>query len=302
MSYTLAIIKPDAIKNLVVGDILGEIESTVLDINIAEMKMVRMSTNLAEAFYAEHVGKPFFNGLIAHMTSGPCIVMMLHGANVVNDWRRMIGPTDPSDDDSCLTLRAKYGEGLPDNALHGSATPADAEREAKLLFPDLFTPWVKTDKPAPIHIQRASIPEIRFQRIYNQGLNYGKLPTRATAGSAGWDIYSAEDVLICPGRTMTVSTGLKIAVPFGYEAQVRSRSGLALSGLVVANSPGTIDSDYRGELKVIIHNTTDVVKEIKIGDRIAQLVLAPVQDCLIVDVESLDSTERGDGGFGSTGR
>jgi dUTP pyrophosphatase len=128
------------------------------------------------------------------------------------------------------------------------------------------------------------------------------LPAYATSGAAGMDVVSAEDVTLAPGARHAVATGLALAIPEGYEVQVRPRSGLALKhGITVPNTPGTIDSDYRGELKVILinHGTEDF--SIARGDRIAQLVLAPVVQAAWDEVAELDATERGEGGFGSTG-
>jgi dUTP pyrophosphatase len=128
------------------------------------------------------------------------------------------------------------------------------------------------------------------------------LPAYATSGAAGMDIVSAEAVSIAPGARHAVATGLSVAIPDGYEIQVRPRSGLALKhGITVPNTPGTIDSDYRGELKVILINLGDEPFAIARGDRVAQLVLAPVVQAAWDEVEELDATERGEGGFGSTG-
>ena len=128
------------------------------------------------------------------------------------------------------------------------------------------------------------------------------LPAYATSGAAGMDVVSAEDVTIAPGGRHAVATGFALAIPEGYEIQVRPRSGLALKhGITVPNTPGTIDSDYRGELKVILinHGTDSFV--IARGDRVAQLVLAPVLQAAWEEVAELDATTRGAGGFGSTG-
>lgn len=128
------------------------------------------------------------------------------------------------------------------------------------------------------------------------------LPAYATAGAAGMDVVSAEDMDLLPGQRHAVATGLSIAIPDGYEVQVRPRSGLALKhGITVPNTPGTIDSDYRGELKVILINHGDQPFPIRRGDRIAQLVAAPVQRADFIEVDDLDETARGAGGFGSTG-
>lgn len=128
------------------------------------------------------------------------------------------------------------------------------------------------------------------------------LPAYATSGAAGMDVVSAETVTIAPDARHAVATGLALAIPEGYEIQVRPRSGLALKhGITVPNTPGTIDSDYRGELKVILINLGSEPFAIQRGDRVAQLVLAPVVQAAWDEVEELDATERGEGGFGSTG-
>jgi dUTP pyrophosphatase len=134
---------------------------------------------------------------------------------------------------------------------------------------------------------------------HGRGLN---LPARATAGAAGADLVSAEEATIAPGQVHAVATGIAIAIPEGYEGQVRPRSGLALKhGVTVLNAPGTIDADYRGEVKVILINLGPVPFRIARGDRIAQLVVAPVTTTRFERVEALSDTARGQGGFGSTG-
>jgi dUTP pyrophosphatase len=141
---------------------------------------------------------------------------------------------------------------------------------------------------------------VRVKRLpHGQGLD---LPVYATDGAAGMDVVSAEDVTIAPGARYAVATGLALAIPPGFEVQVRPRSGLALKhGITVPNTPGTIDSDYRGELKVILINLGAEAFEVRRGDRVAQLVLAPVTRATWQAVEELDETARGEGGFGSTG-
>ena len=129
-----------------------------------------------------------------------------------------------------------------------------------------------------------------------------ELPAYATEGAAGMDVVAAEDVTLAPGGRHAVATGLAIAIPPGFEIQVRPRSGLALKhGISVPNTPGTIDSDYRGELKVILINHGAAPFEVRRGDRIAQLVIAPVVRACWLKVDELDETARGAGGFGSTG-
>jgi dUTP pyrophosphatase len=128
------------------------------------------------------------------------------------------------------------------------------------------------------------------------------LPAYATAGAAGMDVVAAEDVTIAPGARHAVATGLALAIPPGFEIQVRPRSGLALKhGITVPNTPGTIDSDYRGELKVILINHGQTSFDVQRGDRVAQLVLAPVTRAQWLEADELDATTRGAGGFGSTG-
>jgi dUTP pyrophosphatase len=133
------------------------------------------------------------------------------------------------------------------------------------------------------------------------------LPAYETLGAAGMDVRAAipegEAITLAPGQRDMVPTGLSVAIPHGYEIQMRPRSGLsAKHGITCLNSPGTIDSDYRGELKVILINHGAEPFVIKRGERIGQMVLAPVTRIIWQAVESLDETDRGSGGFGSTGR
>ena len=145
-------------------------------------------------------------------------------------------------------------------------------------------------EPVPVRVRR--LP-------HGEGLD---LPHYATAGSAGMDVLAAENVTLAPGARHAVATGFALAIPQGYEIQVRPRSGLALKhGLSVPNAPGTIDADYRGEVKIILINHGAEPFAIRRGERIAQLVLAPVVQAAWVEVAELDDTARGDGGFGSTG-
>lgn len=128
------------------------------------------------------------------------------------------------------------------------------------------------------------------------------VPKYQTAGAAGVDLMAAESALIEPGQTVKVRTGVSLSIPPGYEGQVRPRSGLAFRyGITVLNAPGTIDSDYRGEICVLLHNTGADLVGFSEGDRIAQLVIAPVTQAEFVEVATLSETKRGDGGFGSTG-
>ena len=129
------------------------------------------------------------------------------------------------------------------------------------------------------------------------------LPAYATEHAAGLDVVAAEALTLAPGARAAVATGFAIAIPAGYEVQVRPRSGLALKhGITCLNTPGTIDADYRGEVKVILANLGTEPFEIARGERIAQLVPAAVQRARFAEVATLDETARGEGGFGSTGR
>lgn len=135
-------------------------------------------------------------------------------------------------------------------------------------------------------------------------LDCGVVPTYATAGSAGADVYAVldEPLVIRPGEVVLVPTGVYLEIPEGYEAQVRARSSLAARGIIVANSPGTIDSDYRGEVKVILANISREDQVIYPHERVAQLVFAPVVRARFSHADELSGTSRGSGGFGSTGR
>ena len=133
------------------------------------------------------------------------------------------------------------------------------------------------------------------------------LPRQQTAGAAGLDLAAAlgpdEVIEIAPGDYAKIPTGLTIALPEGFEAQVRPRSGLAAKhGVTVLNSPGTVDADYRGEVMVLLINHGKEVFPVRRGERIAQMVVAPVSAVTLVEVDTLDETERGSGGHGSTGR
>lgn len=143
---------------------------------------------------------------------------------------------------------------------------------------------------------------VRIARL--RGAEDLPLPSRATSGSAGFDLHAAVDaeLRIEPGARVLVPTGVRIAVPPGYEAQVRPRSGLALRhGIVLPNAPGTIDSDYRGEIQVIVMNAGHEPFAVRRGDRIAQLVIAPVARAEWALVDELEDTARGAGGFGHSG-
>ncbi len=142
---------------------------------------------------------------------------------------------------------------------------------------------------------------IELQRLaHGEGL---PLPAYATDGAAGLDVVAAEDLTLAPGGRHAVATGFAIAIPDGYEVQVRPRSGLALKhGITCLNTPGTIDQDYRGEVKIILANLGSELFEIRRGERIAQLVPAPVLKAEFREVDALSETSRGAAGFGSTGQ
>ncbi len=142
--------------------------------------------------------------------------------------------------------------------------------------------------------------EIRIKRLNNgAGL---PLPAYASPGAAGMDICAAEAVTLRPGKRAAVPTGFAVAIPNGYEIQVRPRSGLALKhGITCLNTPGTIDCDYRGEVKVILVNLGDEDVSFERGDRIAQLVVTAAPQASVREVDTIEETKRGAGGFGSTG-
>lgn len=144
------------------------------------------------------------------------------------------------------------------------------------------------------------LPRVKLVKLRSSAV----VPRYMTGGAAGMDVSAAIDapLVLAPGERAAVPTGLALAIPDGHEAQVRPRSGLALHhGVTVANAPGTIDADYRGELQVILVNLGVQPHMIRPGDRIAQLVFAPVTRVAIEEVADLPATERGAGGFGSTG-
>jgi len=143
-------------------------------------------------------------------------------------------------------------------------------------------------KPVRVHVQRLSAD--------------AKIPQTAHEGDAAYDLYSAVDYELKPGERYAVPTGIAIEIPDGYEGQVRPRSGLAArEGVTVLNTPGTIDSGYRGEVKTIMINLGDRAFRVTKGMRISQLAIRPVPEVEFIEVDKLSDTERGEGGFGSTG-
>jgi dUTP pyrophosphatase len=144
--------------------------------------------------------------------------------------------------------------------------------------------------------------ELKVRRVGGRGPPLD-LPRHETPGSAGLDLRADEPCSLAPGERRLVPTGLALEIPPGFEGQVRPRSGLAVKhGIALVNAPGTIDSDYRGEVQVILVNLGQVPVSFARGDRIAQLVIAPVTRAEVVLVDGLGDTGRGSGGFGSTGR
>ena len=143
---------------------------------------------------------------------------------------------------------------------------------------------------------------VRVKRLNTASTN--PLPCYMTSHAAGMDLYAEldKDLILEPGKRTLVPTGIAIALPEGFEAQIRPRSGLALKhGIALVNAPGTIDPDYRGEIGVIVINHGSVSFTIKNGERIAQMVFAPFVRAVLTEVDELDGTDRGDGGFGHTG-
>jgi len=132
-----------------------------------------------------------------------------------------------------------------------------------------------------------------------------KLPTYKTSGSSGMDLsaYLKKNITIAPGKTVMIPTGISVSIPKNYEIQIRPRSGLAIkNGITVLNTPGTVDSDYRGEIKIILINLGKKTFKIKSGDRVAQMILCPVAKAKLKETQNLSNTLRGKKGFGSTGK
>ena len=148
---------------------------------------------------------------------------------------------------------------------------------------------------------KSDLPTLKIKR--EEGGFGLELPSYQTAGAAGMDVRAAEDCTLQIGETKLVATGFSLAIPEGFEVQLRPRSGLALKhGITLLNSPATIDSDYRGEIKVILTNLGREVFQVNRGDRIAQMVVARVERVELQIVEELNETVRGSGGFGHTGK
>lgn len=140
--------------------------------------------------------------------------------------------------------------------------------------------------------------KVLFKRLHDAA----KIPEYKTEGSAGADLYAVEEQVVAPGQVDLIRLGFSVAIPSGYEIQIRPRSGLAVKGITILNSPGTVDSDYRGELMIILANLGTDAFNIRPGDRIGQAVLSTVSTARFEETGHLDDTERGEDGFGSTGR
>lgn len=322
MQRTLCLIKPDAVQNYHIGDIIRDIEGNCMDLKIAEMKKFWFSYNKASKFYAEHEGKPFFDGLIGAMTAGPCVGIVLEGPGAIQKWRDWIGPTDPRKGSLYQHLRARYGSVGARNALHGSDSMASAEREINLVFPEIRQKLGRAILKRAEHLIDVDASEQPFRDPYNGVIENlsdtprvlfkkldpdARLPERAHASDAGWDLFAIKDAIVRHGAITVVPTGLSMALPEGWEAQVRARSGLAFKeGISVVNGPGTIDAGFRGAVNVCLtRNVNNEPYEIKAGDRIAQLVFQRVPQVEVVDVSNGElptDIGRGTGGYGSTGR
>ena len=182
----------------------------------------------------------------------------------------------------------------PEPAVNGSWDPL-----AAVMADDGETTSTAEEDPWSAAAADPNFDRLEFTRLSESAT----LPTRAHDGDAGLDLYAAEAATIAPGQRVSVGTGLAVAIPQGLAGLVVPRSGLALKhGIALVNSPGVIDSGYRGELRVLLLNT-DAAEEFKLapGDRVAQLLLTPIAAANPLEADSLDPTSRGDGGFGSTG-
>lgn len=153
-------------------------------------------------------------------------------------------------------------------------------------------------------VENSTRVEVKFNWIDCEASGDLGLPNYETEGSAGMDVQAAieQDLVIEAGDIVLIPTGFRVAIPYGFEIQIRPRSGLAIRhGITIVNSPGTIDSDYRGEVKIGLINLGRKAFVLRRGDRVGQMILAPVSKMCLVPVEQLDETERGSGGFGHTG-
>lgn len=304
MERTVAVIKPGAVSR---KDTLNILSTIYGEFDVVDCRMLTMSRLEAEVFYSEHRGKDFFQPLIDHAVSGPCVALLLEGENAVKRWRNLMGPSDPSKL-GFAHVRHWFGnqaENSVDNAVHGSDSVESAEIEASIL--GLGQVGAVPIDPLEIEdtLEPETVPQARFLRLDPAAV----LPRRAHAEAPGYedvgfDLTSTCDAFLpARGSVVKVPTGWRVQPPAGYELQVRTRSGLGSKGVVVANSPGTIDPNFSGELFVLLANIGKGDYQVKKGDRIAQLVPRKLDPCDCVEVDQLDSaTSRGQAGYGSSGR
>jgi dUTP pyrophosphatase len=288
--FTIAIIKPGVVKRKQVGQILQYIES-LDDVDITFMRKVTMSRSQAVEFYKEHEGRPYFDALIDHTVSGPCVAMVLTGEDIIRRWRNIQGPAD------CKSgLRfAFHGEESCDNGTHGSDSQQSAWREAGIIIDVNYGTQLQGALPTQ---EMVEVPQARFLRIHPDAV----LPTRAHDDDAGWDFRTIEGKVLYPGHVFKFRTGWKANPPPGYELQIRTRSGLGSKGICVSNSPGTVDPSYTGEMFICLINNSNTTYEVNSGDAIAQIVPRRLDPCEFIEVSELPTTKRGESGFGSTGR
>lgn len=211
-------------------------------------------------------------------------------------------PLPWSYDESLNTIFDANGDRLPDLTAVDCRLIVDAVNRMHYVGSETKTPVRKRQTSTGYIIEAVNCQIVRFRRMPHAGDL--PLPAYASDGAAGMDLLAAIEggTIIKPGSVLLVATGFAIELPSGYEAQVRPRSGLALKhGVTVLNAPGTIDADYRGEICVILINHGPEPFAIMHGDRIAQLVIAPVVRAAVVEADALGDTARGSGGFGSTG-
>jgi dUTP pyrophosphatase len=320
MERTVAVIKPGAVRRNKIGSILAQIGNLFA---IADMKMVHLTRLQAEVFYEEHRGKDFFEAVIEHAISGPCVALLLKANGAIQKWRDLMGPADRTKQGPA---HYRYWYGLAqgvDNALHGSDSPQAVEIEAAILglgqapsAPFVPVPWgepgggsfeeklLPSDHPNAEGFvaqvtQKNPHDQIRFCRVHPDAV----LPSMAHEGDSGYDISVVEGGFSKPGKVLKLDTGWRISPPRGFEVQVRTRSGMGAKGLVVSNSPGTIDSGYVGRLYILLANIGDREVDIKPGDRVAQLVPRRLDPVTIAEVSEMETTtSRGEKGYGSSGR
>lgn len=306
LERTVAVIKPGAVKR---GDLLNILGSVFPEFKVVDMRLLQLNRFQAEVFYGEHRGKDFFEDVVSHAISGPCVGLLLEAEDAIQKWRNLIGPADRTKQ-SFGNLRHWFSEGNgADNAVHGSDSSVAASVEAAILGLDDtengFGALPDEEVPADVTREEEIVPLAKFVRLDPEAV----LPKRAHEEEPGYedvgfDLTSVEEVFLAArGSVKKVRTGWRVQPPRGYELQVRTRSGLGSKGIVVANSPGTIDPNFSGELFVLLANIGNSEHTVKKGDRIAQLVFRRLDPGACVEVEELnESTSRGQAGYGSSGR